>query len=78
MHDLPHCMPLESEVNMSPEEIAQAMHDEVQVARDSALKAHLLFQHSDHAVSTEFMNQADHLNEVLAALNRMIANLGGT
>jgi hypothetical protein len=78
MHDLLHCMPLESEVNMSPQEIAQAMHDEVQVARDSALKAHLLFQHSDHAVSAEFMNQADHLNEVLAALNRMIAKIGGT
>ena len=77
MHDLLHCMPLESEVNMSPQEIAQAMHDEVQVARDSALKAHLLFQHSDHAVATEFMRQADHLNEVLAALNRMIAKIGG-
>jgi hypothetical protein len=71
-------MALESEVNMSPQEIAQAMHEEVQVARDSALKAHLLFQHSDHAVSTEFRHQADHLNEVLAALNRMIANIGGT
>ena len=78
MRDLPHRMAPESEVNMSPHEIAQAMHDEVQIARDSALKAHFLFQHSDHAVSTEFMNQADHLNEVLAALNRMIAKIGGT
>jgi hypothetical protein len=70
-------MAQESEENMSPQQIAQAMHDEVQIARDSALKAHLFFQHSDHAVATEFIHQADHLNEVLAALNRMIAKIGG-
>jgi hypothetical protein len=70
-------MALESEENMSPHQIARAMHDEVQIARDSALKAHFLFQHSDHSVATEFMHQADHLNEVLAALNRMIAKIGG-
>jgi hypothetical protein len=62
----------QSEENMSPREIAQAMHDEVQIARDSALKAHLLFQRSDHAVATEFMHHADHLSMILAGLNRMI------
>jgi hypothetical protein len=62
----------ESDENKSPREIAQAIHDEVQVARDSALKAHLRFQHSDHTIATEFNHVADHLNHVLAGLNRMI------
>jgi len=66
-------MPEDSDENKSPHEIARAIHDEVQVARDSALKAHLRFQHSNHTVATEFNHVADHLNHVLANLNRMIA-----
>jgi hypothetical protein len=61
----------ESVENMTPHEIAQAMHQEVEIARDTALKAHLLFQHSDHAAASEFMHHVDHLNQVLAGLNRM-------
>jgi hypothetical protein len=61
-----------SDENKSPHEIAQAIHNEVQVARDSALKAHLRFQHSDHTVATEFNHVADRLNHALAGLNRMI------
>jgi hypothetical protein len=34
----------------------QTMHQEVEIARDTALKAHLLFQHSDHAAASEFMS----------------------
>jgi haloalkane dehalogenase len=63
--------------NKSPHEIAQAMHDEVQIARDSALKAHLRFEHSDHRVATEFMHLANHLNQVLADLNRMVEETQG-
>ena len=62
----------DSDENKSPHEIAGAIHDEVQVARDSALKAHLRFLHSNHTVATEFSHVADHLNHVLAGLNRMI------
>jgi hypothetical protein len=57
--------------DMTPHEVAQAMHQEVEIARDTALKAHLLFQHSDHATASEFMRHVDHLNQVLADLNKM-------
>ncbi len=60
------------EEKKSPHEIARAIHDEVQIARDSALKAHLRFEHSAHRIATEFMHLANHLNQVLADLNRMI------
>jgi hypothetical protein len=60
------------EEKKSPHEIAQAIHDEVQIARDSALKAHLRFEHADHRIATEFMHLANHLNQVLADLNRMV------
>jgi hypothetical protein len=57
--------------NGTPEEFARTIHDEVQIARDTALKAHQLFVHSDHAAATGFMHHADQLNHVLAGLNRM-------
>ncbi len=64
-------MDTESDENKTPGEFAQTIHDEVQVARDTALKAHLLFIHSDHAPATAFMHHVDQLNHVLAGLNRM-------
>jgi hypothetical protein len=57
--------------NGTPQEFARTIHDEVQIARDTALKAHQLFVHSDHAAATGFMHHADQLNHVLAGLNRM-------
>jgi hypothetical protein len=62
----------ESGENRTAQEFARAIHDEVQVARDTALKAHQLFVHSDHTAASGFMHQADQLNHVLAGLNRMI------
>jgi hypothetical protein len=62
----------DSDKNKSPHEIAQEIHNEVQLARDSALKAHLRFQHSNHTVAAEFNHVAEHLNHLLAGLNRMI------
>ena len=57
--------------NGTPQEYARTIHEEVQVARNTALKAHQLFVHSDHAAATGFMHHVDQLNHVLAALNRM-------
>jgi hypothetical protein len=57
--------------NTTPQEFARTIHDEVQIARDTALKAHQFFVHSDHRAASEFMHQADQLNHVLASLNRM-------
>jgi hypothetical protein len=61
----------ESGENRTPQEFARAIHDEVQIARDTALKAHQLFVHSDHTAASGFMHHADQLNHVLAGLNRM-------
>ena len=59
------------EEKTTPQELARTIHAEVQIARDTALKAHLLFVHSDHAAASEFMHHADQLNHLLAGLNRM-------
>jgi hypothetical protein len=61
----------ESGENPTPQELARTIHDEVQIARDTALKAHQLLLHSDHLAASEFMHHADQLNHVLAGLNRM-------
>jgi hypothetical protein len=61
----------ESGENRTAQEFARTIHDEVQIARDTALKAHQLFVHSDHRAASEFMHHADQLNHVLAGLNRM-------
>jgi hypothetical protein len=55
----------------TPQEFAQTIHDEVQIARDTALKAHQLFLQSDHAAASEFMYHVDQLNHVLAGLNKI-------
>ena len=65
----------ESGEDETPREFAQRIHDEVQLARDTALKAHQLFVHSDHPAASEFMHQADQLNHILAGLNKMIETL---
>jgi hypothetical protein len=57
--------------NRTPQEVARTIHDEIQLTRDTALKAHQLFAHSDHAAASEFMHLVDQLNHVLAGLNRM-------
>ncbi len=64
-------MGIESGENRTPQEFARTIHDEVQLTRDTALKAHQLFAHTDHAAATEFMHLADQLNHILAGLNRM-------
>ena len=61
----------ESGENRTSQEFAQTIHVEVQTARDTALKAHQLFVHSDHKAASEFMHTADQLNQILAGLNRM-------
>jgi hypothetical protein len=61
----------ESGENRTPQEFARTIHDEVEIARDTALKAHQLFVHSDHTAASGFMHQVDQLNHVLAGLNRM-------
>jgi len=61
----------ESRENRTPQEFAQTVHDEIQLARDTLLKAHQLFVHSDHAAASGFMHLADQLNHILASLNRM-------
>ena len=61
----------ESDENRTPQEFARTIHDEVQIARDTALKAHQLFVHSDHPAASGFMHHVDQLNHVLAGLNRM-------
>jgi hypothetical protein len=61
----------ESAENRTPQEFARTIHDEIQLTRDTALKAHQLFAHSDHAAASEFMHLADQLNHILAGLNRM-------
>ena len=64
-------MATESDENKTPQEFARTIHNEVQIARDTALKAHQLFVHSDHTAATAFMHHVDQLNHVLAGLNRM-------
>jgi hypothetical protein len=61
----------ESDENRTPQEFARTIHDEIQLTRDTALKAHQLLAHSDHSAATEFMHLADQLNQILAGLNRM-------
>lgn len=61
----------ESGENRTPQEFARTIHDEIQLIRDTALKAHQLFAHSDHSAASEFMHLADQLNHILAGLNRM-------
>jgi hypothetical protein len=61
----------ESGDNRTPQEFARKIHDEIQLSRDTLLKAHQLFGHSDHAAASEFMHLADQLNHILAGLNRM-------
>jgi hypothetical protein len=61
----------ESGDNRTPQEFARTMHEEIQLTRDTALKAHQLFVHSDHAAASGFMHLADQLNHILAGLNRM-------
>jgi hypothetical protein len=61
----------ESGENPTSQEFARTIHDEIQLARDTALKAHQLFVHSDHTAASEFMHLADQLNHLLAGLNRM-------
>ena len=61
----------ESGENRTPQEFARTIHDEIQLARDTALKVHQLFSHSDHAAASEFMHLADQLNHILAGVNRM-------
>jgi hypothetical protein len=63
-----------SDENRTPQEFARTIHDEIQLTRDTALKAHLLFVHSDHAAASEFMRLSDQLNHILAGLNRMTEN----
>jgi hypothetical protein len=64
---------MENEIDESrtPQEFARTIHDEIQLTRDTALKAHQLFVHSDHPAASEFMHLADQLNHILAGLNRM-------
>jgi hypothetical protein len=61
----------ESGENRTPQEFARIIHDEIQITRDTALKAHQLLMHSDHTAASEFMHLADQLNHILAVLNRM-------
>jgi hypothetical protein len=61
----------ESGENRTPQEFARTIHDEIQLTRDTALKAHQLFVHSDHAAASGFMHLADQLNHILASVNRM-------
>jgi hypothetical protein len=61
----------ESGENRTPQEFARTIHDEIQLTRDTALKAHQLFVHSDHPAASDFMHLADKLNHILAGLNRM-------
>jgi hypothetical protein len=61
----------ESGETKTPQEFARTIHDEVQIARNTALKAHQLFFHADHPAASEFMHHVDQLNHVLAGLNRM-------
>jgi hypothetical protein len=62
-------------MNLAKMGLLKSMHGrfthEVQMARDTALKAHQLFVHSDHAAATVFMHHVDQLNHLLAGLNRM-------
>jgi hypothetical protein len=67
-------MATESDENKTPQEFARTIHNEVQIARDTALKAHQLFVHSDHTAATAFMHHVDQLNHVLAGLNRIGEN----
>jgi hypothetical protein len=57
--------------NRTPQEFARTIHDAILIARDTALKAHQLFVHTDHTAASGFMHQVDQLNHVLAGLNRM-------
>jgi hypothetical protein len=66
--------PTESDENKTPQEFAQTIHNEVEIARDTALKAHQLFVHSDHTAASAFMHHVDQLNHILASLNRMGEN----